>query len=470
MNVGHCKTDMKLHCDESCASVHAGLKEKKIYVGHREVAGIFSKVAIALRASGLEVEFVIRRPNTFGYKTQETAPKLVRLSRLCNPAMRGISADKPSYWLLMACSRILWDIWTLIAIFRYDYFIFTYGLSFWPWNFDLMLIKFLGKHAVLNFSSGSDARPPWMDGSFQQWDCSQKKSARRMVKLSRNIRRRLWISEIFAHRIIGSPMSTSQFARRDFVNSFYLGFPVFTPNPESKIEANYRMPRSLPLPSGALVALHAPSNPALKGTDEIRAIFRGLRSKFPQLFLRQIEGAKNEEVLREIDRADFIVDQLYSDTPLAVFASEAAAFAKPAVVGGYGWDEMFQFLPGSVFAKMRGSLCFPDELEATVTRFMQKRDLRLQLGLESKTVVSQFLAPEAVAHRYVVALAGTPPQEWIFSPGEVKYFLGAGQARSVTLRQIHGIVHHFGMGGLQISHNKPLSQAVGEFLDLNVKE
>jgi hypothetical protein len=370
----------------------------------------------------------------------------------------------------MACSRIFWDIWTIIAIFRYDHFVFTYGMSFWPWNFDLVLIKLLGKHAVLNFSSGSDARPPWMDGSFQQWDCTQKKSAKRLVRLSRNIRIRLRISEIFAHLIIGSPMSTSQFARRDFVNHFYIGFPVFTPNPKKDAKSGDITSRSPLLLSGTLVALHAPSNPTFKGTTEIRGVFNRLMGKFPQLSLRQIESTKNEEVLREIGRADFIVDQLYSDTPMAVLASEAAAFAKPAVVGGYGWDEMFQILPGSVFANIRESLCFPDELEGKVTKLVEKRDLRVQLGLEANKVVSQLFSPEAVAHRYVVALAGTPPQEWIFRPGEFKYFLGAGQERSVTLRQIRGIVHHFGMGGLQISHNKPLSQAVGEFLLSDVKE
>jgi hypothetical protein len=461
---------MELHCDETCSPVHAGLKEKKIYVGHREVAGIFSKVAIALRASGLDVEFVIRRPNTFDYKTQETVPKLVRLSRLCNPAIRGISADKPLYWLLMTCSRIFWDIWTLIAIFRYDYFIFTYGQSFWPWNLDLMAIKLLGKHAVVNFSSGSDSRPPWMDGSFQEWDCTQKKFAKRLVRLSRNIRIRLWISEIFAQQIIGSPMSTSQFARRDFVNSFYVGFPVLTPNSLAGGTSDDLLSGSPPSGSGITVALHAPSNPTFKGTAEIEAVFHRLQNKNSRVTLRQIVGTNNGEVLREIACADFIVDQLYSDTPMAVLASEAAAFSKPAVVGGYGWEELSQVLPKTLFSKIRESLCSPDQLEAKVTTFLQKRDVFLRLGTEAKTVVSQFFDPEDVAHRYVVVLAGTPPEEWIFSPGEFKYFLGAGQARSVTLRQIRGIVDHFGLGGLQISHNKALSTAVGDFLLTNVSE
>jgi hypothetical protein len=265
-------------------------------------------------------------------------------------------------------------------------------------------------------------------------------------------------------------MSTSQFARRDFVNHFYIGFPVFTPDPQKEAITSDMALRSLPLLSGTLVALHAPSNPTFKGTAEIRGVFSRLMGKFPQLSLRQIESTKNEEVLREIDRADFIVDQLYSDTPMAVLASEAAAFNKPAVVGGYGWDEMFQILPGSVFANIRESLCFPDELEATVTKFVEKRDVCLRLGLEANTVVSQLFAPAAVAHRYIVALAGTPPQEWIFGPGEFKYFLGAGQEQSVTLRQIRGIVNHFGMRGLQISHNKNLSKAVGEFLLSNATE
>jgi hypothetical protein len=245
---------------------------------------------------------------------------------------------------------------------------------------------------------------------------------------------------------------------------------VLIPNTQGEVSSGDLLPRTQTFDSGRVVALHAPSNPTFKGTAEIAAVFRALKGKFSQLTLRQIEGSKNDDVLREIASADFIVDQLYSDTPLAVFASEAAAFSKPAVVGGYGWEEMFQILPQSIFAKIRETLCFPDQLESKINTFVQREDVRIQLGLEAKKVVSEFFAPEAVAHRYVIALAGTPPQEWIFRPGDFKYFLGAGQARSVTLRQIRGVVHHFGMGGLKISHNKALCQAVSEFILSNVTE
>ena len=461
---------MQQRCDESCKKAHANLIGKKIFVGHREVAGTFSKVAKALRASGLDVDFVQRIPNTSAYETEERLPRVVRLSRNLNPALRRTTRHSPTYWVLAICSRFLWDIWALWAIFRYDYFLFAFGLSFWPKNIDLALIRLLGKHAVVHFASGSDSRPPWMDGSFQHLDCTQKKAARKVLKLSKKIKSKLWISERFANRIIGSPLSTSQFARKDFINSLFIGFPVHVNRIELDVEPAPQPPSQVETRPEFVIGLHAPSHPAFKGTAEISAVFGMLQSALPQVVFRTVQGITNQEVLKEVSAADFIVDQLYSDTPLAVFASEAAAAGKPAIVGGYGWAVMDKAMPEPIFSKLWGTLCLPEFLGDTVTRFVENEEFRKKSGAAAKSFVSEFLSPEAVAHRYTLVLAGELPAEWTFSPREVIYIFGAGQAQNVTLRQVLGITKHFGKAGLQISHNEILSEKVDEFIGTHVSE
>ena len=46
----------------------------------------------------------------------------------------------------------------------------------------------------------------------------------------------------------------------------------------------------------------------------------------------EIVGQPNDIVLAEIARSAFVIDQLYSDTPMAGFAAEAARLGKPAIV------------------------------------------------------------------------------------------------------------------------------------------
>lgn len=43
----------------------------------------------------------------------------------------------------------------------------------------------------------------------------------------------------------------------------------------------------------------------------------------------------NATVLQELQQCDFVIDELYSDVPLAMLATEAAIFGKPVIVGGY---------------------------------------------------------------------------------------------------------------------------------------
>lgn len=461
---------MRQECDESCVKAHEALRGKKIFVGHREVAGIFSNVAKALRSSGLDVEFVQRIPSSFEYETEETLPGLIRLSRFLNPALRQNPRHSPTYWVLAISSRLTWDLWALWAIFRYDYFLFTFGLSFWPKNLDLVLMRLLGKKVVVNFASGSDSRPPWMDGSFQHLDCTQKKPARTVVQLSKKIKRRLWVSENFAGRIIGSPMATSQFARKDFINAFFIGFPV--PLNKSKFDTDsipqtFSEIKSRP---DQVVVLHAPSHPGAKGTAEISAIFESIQRQFPQVVLRTVVGITNQQVLDEVSAADFIVDQLYADTPLAVFTSEAAAEGKPAIVGGYGWNLISEVVPASMLSRIWETLCDPELLECKATSFVENEEIRLNSGESAKSLVSEFFDPEAVAHRYVLVLAGACPEEWIVRPGDLSYLLGAGQDKNVTLRQVRGITKHFGRAGLQISHNANLSEEVTQFMGSHFSE
>ncbi len=123
---------------------------------------------------------------------------------------------------------------------------------------------------------------------------------------------------------------------RPFVNYFRIGMPrprsqqvEMTADSEDHYEA-----RSALRPTRIL---HAPSHPRAKGTDRIRLAVESLRSKGYEIEYTELTNAANAEVLAHLHECDFVIDQLYSDTPMATFAAEAADVGRPSVVGGYGW-------------------------------------------------------------------------------------------------------------------------------------
>ena len=82
--------------------------------------------------------------------------------------------------------------------------------------------------------------------------------------------------------------------------------------------------------NGPLRVLHAPNHRALKGTDFIIDAVRRLRAQGVEIDLKLAEGIPNAELLKEIERADLVVDQLVVGW-YAMFAIEAMALSKPCI-------------------------------------------------------------------------------------------------------------------------------------------
>src|SRR3990170_1211052 len=64
----------------------------------------------------------------------------------------------------------------------------------------------------------------------------------------------------------------------------------------------------------------------------ILKFIKKMQLKGHSIELIEIIRKTNAEVLDELSRCDFIIDELYSDAAMAGFATEAAFFGKPAIV------------------------------------------------------------------------------------------------------------------------------------------
>ncbi|WP_448003819.1 glycosyltransferase [Agromyces bauzanensis] len=75
---------------------------------------------------------------------------------------------------------------------------------------------------------------------------------------------------------------------------------------------------------GPVLIVHAPSNPALKGTDEVRRAISELAARRQDFEYRELSGVTNDEVLAALAEAHIVLNEFYSYMP-GVFGIEAMA-------------------------------------------------------------------------------------------------------------------------------------------------
>jgi hypothetical protein len=230
-------------------------------------------------------------------------------------------------------------------------------------------------------------------------------------------------------------------------NVFNLGIPTHL-----DVESDVRPPEPNAFRDEVRV-LHAPSHPAAKGSFEIREVISALQNQGLKILYREISGAKFEVVRDSLVWCDFVVDQVYSDTPLAGLGSEAALLGKPSVVSGFGLSQLKQIYPAIDFPVSLVSA--PSDLEASIRRLAIDQKFRLQLGKEAQKFVLTHWSPRVVAERFLKLIENQAPEDWTFSPDEFHYFKGYGQDEATTKRQIKKLVARYGISSLQLDH-KPL--------------
>jgi hypothetical protein len=217
-------------------------------------------------------------------------------------ALRGLTA-----WLVLA--------W---AARRYDAFVFMCGRTITNTTLELRVLRTLGKRVVVVFV-GSDARPAYIDGDRFPADQAFDATAAAAAAL----RQRAQVQRLERHfSVIVSARTTAQFLTRPVVNWFTLGIP------------RAPQPSSAPNLYSVVRVLCGPSHAVAKGTAQIEAAIERLRTRGVAVELATIENRPNAEVLQALRECDLVVDQLYSDTPMAGIAAEAASFGRPVIVCG----------------------------------------------------------------------------------------------------------------------------------------
>ncbi len=413
----------------------------RVFIGLTEIAGYYSNLKKGFDDLGVECNFISLEEHPFQYERGDGLDEHTPIKKLIR--RYHLNRENRLYALMI---KLLIFLWALVG---HDVFIFGFGSSF-SFNFyDLPLLKLFGKKIIFIFN-GSDSRPPYINGGF--WAAGMSTDS--CIRVTAEQKERIRKIDKYADILINYPPQ-AYFHERPFVLGLAVGFPFKYGSPGSD--------ELRPREDGRIRILHAPSHPVAKGSDTIRKMIENLRKKGYPLDFIEITNVPHRKVIEEIRRCDFIVDQLYSDTPLPGFATEASYFGKPAVLGGYYHETLHEDVPPEHIPP--GLYCHPDAMEETVEKLIVDEEYRREMGRKAKEYVRENLAPAKVAARYLRLIRGDVPESWYYDPQNISYLHGCGLSESHAREVLREVIAAGGPEALQLSDKPGLLQKFTEFAD-----
>ena len=419
----------------------------RIFIGLLEIAGYFTNLQKGFEQCGVEALFVPLEPSPFNYK-QAKLPLIPRWAQWCCYQRQKIKKKSPLiaklFFPLFGFVRGLLFIW---ALFKYDVFIFGFCASFLRLK-DLPILKFFNKTIICTFH-GADARPPYLDGAVV---IDENMTITECMKRAKFIKKRVMKIEKFATAVVNH-LPYAHFHQKKFVSWLRIGIPFdFQDKKESQ--------KTTCTEEGVRI-LHAPSSPGTKGTYRLREVIQSLKDKGLLINWIEISGQSHDVVKEEIARCDFIVDQLYSDTPMPGLVTEGAFFGKASVIGGYYSKQIHDnfedsAIPPSLF-------CHPDDIEKAIEKMIVNAAFRKELGQKAKAFVNAHWSSKEVAKRFLRIIKGDIPEQWMCNPQELHYLQGAGLPEIKIKQFILQMLKQGGIGALQLTDKPSLEKAYIDF-------
>ncbi|MGO8691277.1 MAG: glycosyltransferase [Thermoguttaceae bacterium] len=152
-----------------------------------------------------------------------------------------------------------------------------------------------------------------------------------------------------------------------------------------------------PQTAGEITILHAPSDPAKKGTRFVRDAVERLGRHFPIRFL-QVSGLPHAEAMKLYPQADLVIDQVLGGW-YGGFAVELMAMGKP--VACYIRDEDLHFIPPAMAAQLPLLRVRPDTLEEDLRRAISLRAAWPAWGQQSRQFVLRWHHPGRIARAMI---------------------------------------------------------------------
>jgi hypothetical protein len=156
------------------------------------------------------------------------------------------------------------------------------------------------------------------------------------------------------------------------------------------------------------VVVHAPSDRGIKGTEQILYSLAQLQLEGVSFELRLLEKAPNQEIIRQLEDADIVIDQLF--LPNGGFLSREAMASGCAVATRYHPD----FSPSSVHPPLWdiGS----SNIRERLLELIINKDLRTKLAEQGREFVSKYHDHRLIAQSLINSLEKNQDSEYDYYP------------------------------------------------------
>lgn len=418
--------------------------KKKIFLGLGNTAGYFSNLKNGFDQIGEQSYHLNVDNHVYVSRETDSINTYVRLLRY----LYGTRSNKKlgklkkiSLALIYKISLIPIFVWALLC---FDIFIFGFNHTFFRLR-DLPILKFFGKKIIFVYL-GSDGRPPYINGIEIIYN---NRSVEDILRKTANVKKKIDYVEKYSDYIINSPAS-GQFHERDYINWFAIGMPTAL--------ASYKRDEVLKIENnGEVNILHATTRPEIKGSSYFNKLIEKYKKKYniKYIFLTNVP---NSVVIENLKKCDFVLDEIYSDSPMGGLGAEAAAYGKPTLVSGYYSEKIYQhvpknFIPPSVY-------CMPEKLEENFIRLCEDKVFRVQKGIELRNFIEKNWSSKSIAKKYMLIINDQLPRECFFDWKSNNYIEGIGIDRVKVYEIFKAIKNIYGKEKLFLKHNPKLTSAV----------
>lgn len=396
-------------------------EKQRFFLGYLEICGVFRSLEFAIREKGHKAYFLNLGSESRERQTSDpfTAKLFLSVYRLMHsPSVLSSGLRRLTVTVLYKFSILTLLLW--IAR-NFDVIVIKSGNSLTESNLDIRILKLLRKKIIFTFH-GSDSRPFYLNGLHT---CGGDALLDEQLRQLSNLKEKLTQCAALADYIIDSPTSAHFQQRKCCLRQV-----IFNPAPLSSFAGKNRNTDE----NNTLRILHAPSDPALKGSNIIRGIVQNMKAEGYAFDYIELNNVSNERVITELLNSDIIIDETYSDNYGGVFALEGLTAFKIVLVGGYALEHLNAFVPE--WARMPTLYNHPNNMEKALKALFKDRRFRAEQRDAARDYIENIAAPACAADRLIRLSQGDAPECWFFNPSDITYCGGA----TSPLEDVHGMI------------------------------
>lgn len=242
-----------------------------------------------------------------------------------DPSKRMIDVDLSEKLSKVKYVRWLQELsFFLKCLKKYNIFHFYFGISFFPHNLDLPILKLFGKKIVMEYL-GTDV-DLWLGLNGRDWrnrPVNRLKLVKRVQKQAKQVDAQLVCSPHYY-----------QFVDNSIILPLAIDIEQYQYTPRNNEDE-------------IITFMHCPTNRLAKKTDYIEAALNRLKEEGYKFNYKRIENVTHSQLKEEYKSADVIIDQL--NHWYGTVSVEAMALGRPVVAGYYNhyllYDDRFEGIP-----------------------------------------------------------------------------------------------------------------------------